>query len=109
MDKIGGKGEEEGDHKEDVVLIFAKFVEVGERVVHEQIGDGDLRVEDDGEGGGFDVGRESRDKAGGHGSAEVDEDREDNQSEETKNGFEHMTSWGINLSDLIVASIWVVV
>ena len=47
MDEVGGEGEEEGEDKEDVVLIFGEFVEVGEAVVHEKIGDRDLGVKDD--------------------------------------------------------------
>lgn len=77
MDKVGSKREKEGDHKEDVVLIFAKLVEVREGVVHEQVGNGDLGVEDDGEGRGLDVVGECRDETGGDSGSEVDEDRED--------------------------------
>jgi len=36
-------------------LLFGKFVEVGGGVVHEEIGDRDLGVEDDIEGTGLDI------------------------------------------------------
>lgn len=69
MDEVGGEGEEESDHEENVVLVFAKLVEVGEAVVHEEVGNRDLGVEDNGEGRCFDVGRECRDEAGSHGGS----------------------------------------
>ena len=55
---------------------------MGEGVVHEEVGDRDLGVEDDVEGRGLNVTREGRDEASGDSGTEVDEDREDDNTED---------------------------
>lgn len=69
MDEVGGEAKEEGYHKKKVVLLFVKFIEVGEAVVHEEVGNRNLGVKDDREGTAFDVGAKSREETGEDGGA----------------------------------------
>ena len=57
---------------------------MGEGVVHEEVGDRDLGVEDDVKGRSLDIAREGRDESSGDGGAQVDEDREDDDTEDLK-------------------------
>lgn len=56
MDKVGGKGHDEGGEEVDVVLAGSEAIEVRGGVVDEEVGNGDLRVKDDADATHVDVG-----------------------------------------------------
>lgn len=65
MDKVGGEAEEKSHDEEDIILATSHFVERGKTVIDQEVGDGDLAIEDYGEGTSLDVIAEGGDKAGG--------------------------------------------
>lgn len=81
LDEVGGEGEDQGQHEGHIVLALGHFVKGGEGVVDQEVGDGDLGVEDDGEGAGLDVVAEGRDEAGYDGGAEVEQGEDNNYGE----------------------------